>query len=175
MVSTVAHFELWDFDIRFGAAPAPEIVGPAPFQQVFQAARGGVSLKRGVLNPISYTRRCFVVECDFQQYYLNNYHQGCLKEQGFIVICAKPVEHSESRLAARTSDGREEVALEDGRNEHDQGNVEREAITRFATVYRSDLISIGSNRGNDEAAIECECFSTAVSALARTREAQSNR
>lgn len=38
-------------------------------------------------------------------------------------------------LVVRKRGGREEVALEDGREEHNQGNVEREAITRFATVY----------------------------------------
>lgn len=130
-----------------------------------------------MLDPISDARWCFVVECDFQQYDLNDYHQGCLNEQGCIVVCAKPVEDSGSVLAVavRKSAGREEVALEDGRDEHDQGNVEGEAITCFATVYRGNLIGIGSNRGNDEAAIECEYCSMAVGALGLTREAQSNR
>lgn len=36
-------------------------------------------------------------------------------------------------------------------NQHDQGYVEREAITALGLVYRKDLIGIGCDWGQDEA------------------------
>ena len=54
-----------------------------------------------MLESIFAARGSFVVEGYFEEDKLDGNHERCLHEQGLVVVCSKPVEHS-ARVSAFT-------------------------------------------------------------------------
>jgi len=112
-----------EFDSRLLRSPPPE----APWPRI-------VILREWPLSP----PRGPVVERDFYEYYLHDYHDEGLDQQCGVIAGAGPVED-----------------FEDGGCEHDEWDVEREAGRGAGAVDGEDLVRVGGYGGEDETAIVC--------------------
>jgi hypothetical protein len=101
-----------------------------------------------------------IVQRDFQEDDLHDDHEACLEEERERVAGAEPVEEPVSPGQFDLCEGAMERMglLEDTRNQHDQGNVEREPIAALRFVYREDLVCVGGNGGEDETVCSVSCI-----------------
>jgi hypothetical protein len=100
-----------------------------------------------------------VVQCDFQQDQLHDDHEAGLDKEGVAVVCAKPVEDSMSAPVSTCIPRSRLVTLcvlEDRGHEHNERDVEGEAIAAFGAVDREDLVGVGGDRGEYQARRGCQ-------------------
>jgi hypothetical protein len=88
-----------------------------------------------------------VVQCDFQQDQLHDDHEAGLDKDSMSAPVSTCIPRS--RLVTL-------CVLEDRGHEHNERDVEGEAIAAFGAVDREDLVGVGGDRGEYQARRGCQ-------------------